>query len=189
MTTDLGCKDSCIDSLWHNNHSHLGLVALTKQSVTLWQLLHFITSNSSQLSITNTITEHNYTVWQGVVYLGIKAKQYWTYKLVASNDIKVIVKLHLFSAVLLWFEAFSSSFLCFGHEALFTAPPFTKEFLKVGTSTLLQPNKSSPLGLDLHTRIATRESKKTRHRKRRKDQIQLVTGLFQFIGQPGINRH
>ena len=66
---DLSCKDPGIDSLRHNHHGHLGRVSFTKESETLGQLLHLVTSHSSKLAIPNAVAVNNNAIRQCLVHL------------------------------------------------------------------------------------------------------------------------
>lgn len=66
---DLSCKDPGIDSLRHNHHCHLGRVSFTKESETLRQLLHLVTSHSSKLAIPNAVAVNNNAIRQCLVHL------------------------------------------------------------------------------------------------------------------------
>ena len=69
-------ENSHVDSLLDNNDGHFGLVVFPEQSKTVGQLLHFVTTDNMQLSITYAITIHNDPLWQTVVRLQIRYNTY-----------------------------------------------------------------------------------------------------------------
>ena len=63
---------SCIDAFVNNNNGQLRLVSGTKQGKTFRHLWYLVTTNSVQLTISNTVTKHDDLLRECVIDLKIK---------------------------------------------------------------------------------------------------------------------
>jgi hypothetical protein len=66
-------EETCVDSLLHHKKGKLGWFLETNSSETFHELLHLMFKHSTQLTVTNAISENNDSIRQSLVHFVILA--------------------------------------------------------------------------------------------------------------------